>query len=167
MSEKAILTAIEQSWPAQVMHDVTWLFAAFETIHFIGLCLLMGAMLVVDLRLIGLMRQVSLKAVLTLLPIAIGGFILNLVSGLAFFVSNPLSYWPNPAFKLKMVLVLIAGLNALYFEIAEHRPIKAADPHGDTHRATKISAGLSLGLWLLIIFWGRAIPTFEGSTSLF
>jgi len=167
MTEKAILTAIEQSWPGQMMHQITWLFSVLETVHFVGLCLLMGAMLVVDLRLLGLMRQVPLKAALSLLPLAVFGFALNLISGVGFFFSNPLSYWPNPAFKLKMALVLLAGLNALYFELVEHRPILAGDSHADLHRATKVSAALSLALWLLVIFWGRALPTFEGSTSLF
>ena len=167
MTEKAILTAIEQSWPGQMMHQVTWLFGVFETVHFIGLCFLMGAMLVVDLRLLGLMRQVPIRSVLPLLTVAVAGFACNLISGVGFFFSNPLSYWPNPAFKLKMALVVLAGLNALYFWLAERQPILAADRHGDTGLNIKISAGLSLALWLLVIFWGRAIPTFEGSTSLF
>ena len=168
MTEKAVLDAIAASWPGQVMHQVTWLFAVGETIHFIGLSFLMGAMLVVDLRLLGVMKQIPLKSVLALLPIAIFGFALNLISGVAFFFSNPLSYWPNPAFKLKMFLIVLAGLNALYFEVFEHKPIvAAADQHGDTTMHTKVTAALSLALWLLVIFWGRSLPTFEGGTSFF
>ena len=115
MTEAAILTAIGESWLGRTMHELTWLFGVLETVHFIGLCLLMGAMLLVDLRLLGLMRQAPLRSVLRLLPLAIAGFLANLVSGLGFFASSPEAYWSNPALKLKMVLVLLAGLNALYF----------------------------------------------------
>ena len=76
-------------------------------------------------------------------------------------------YWPNPAFKLKMFLILVAGLNALLFTVMEHRRVLVLGEEEDAGTLTKVTAGLSLGLWLAVILLGRLLPTFEGSTSFF
>src|ERR1700722_19547422 len=76
-------------------------------------------------------------------------------------------YWPNPAFKLRLFLILLGGLNALLFTVMEHRHVLVMGDDEDTGTFTKVTAGLSLGLWLCVILLGRLLPTFEGSTSFF
>ena len=167
MTEADILQLFNNSWLGITVREVRWLFGAGETLHFIGLSMLIGAMIVVDLRLLGVWKRIPISAVLPFTKIAIAGFAINVISGLAFFCSNPFNYWSNPAFKLKMFLIVLAGLNVLWFELAERKKVVGLAVGGDTAMDTKINAGLSLTLWILIIIFGRLLPTFEGATSLF
>jgi len=167
MTEIEVLHWIKELPLGLAVRQSRWLFAAGETFHFIGLCLLVGAMLVIDLRLLGFIRRIPIRAALAFLPFAIIGFLINLATGIEFFVSDPLMYWPNPAFKLKMFLILLAGLNALIFTVMEHRRVLVLGDEENTGTFTKVTAGLSLSLWLAVILLGRLLPAFEGSTSFF
>jgi hypothetical protein len=66
-----------------------------------------------------------------------------------------------------MFLILVAGLNALVFTVMEHRHVLVMGDDETTSRFTKVTAVLSLSLWLCVILLGRLLPTFEGSTSFF
>jgi hypothetical protein len=110
-----LVGAIEASAVNNWILSSQWLWPGLEILHFIGLSLLLGSMLVVDLRLAGLLRQIDVHIVHRLLPWATIGFLVNLVSGVLFFLGDPARYSVNIGFQVKMVLVLIAGLNALWF----------------------------------------------------
>jgi len=84
-----------------------------------------------------------------------------------FFAADPMMYWPSPAFKLKMFLILLAGLNALVFTLVEHRHALVLGEDDQASTFMKVSAGLSLSFWLLVLLLGRLLPAFEGSTSFF
>lgn len=160
MTKDQIFQAIYESWLGQTTRDSTWLFSSYESIHFLGLCILMGALLVVDLRLMGFFRRMPIASALNYTHFAVLGFALNLLSGIGFVVSDPFNYLTNPAFGLKMALVFLAGLNVAWFEFVERRRVLALAPDSDTHPGTKLVAGLSLGLWTLIIILGRLLPQF-------
>jgi hypothetical protein len=134
-----------------------WIVTACLFVHFVGLCLLVGAMLVVDLRILGFFRQVSLAQVFRLLPVAIFGFGLNAISGFILFAARPVNYWENPAFQAKLWLLAISGLNALLFTLFEQRVLAAAPDGQATPVLAKTSAAASLLLWFAIIFFGRLI----------
>ena len=91
----------DTSLGAAVRHS-RWMFATGETFHFLGLSLLVGGILIVDLRLLGFLRHISMRSALSFLPFAIIGFVINLLTGILFFTADPMMYWPNPAFRLKM-----------------------------------------------------------------
>ncbi len=167
MTEAQILHAFQHSPIGETMRAVPWLFAALETAHFIGLSILLGAIFIIDVRLLGRLRMIPFRSVVKLIPFAIFGFGLNVVSGAGFFCSNPMMYWPNPAFKLKMFLVALAGLNAVWFAFAEERRVLRLDDHAATDTQMKVTAGLSLFFWFSVILLGRLLPTFEGSNSFF
>jgi hypothetical protein len=167
MTEAEILHAIKETSLGAAVRDSTWLFAAGETLHFIGLSLMFGGLLIVDLRLLGFIRGIPIRAALAFLPFVIVGFLINLATGIEFFVSDPFMYWPNPAFKLKMFLILMAGLNALVFTVMDHSHVLSLRDDESTGTFTKATAGLSLGLWLAVLLLGRLLPAFEGSTSFF
>lgn len=158
-----LLKWMEASWLGVMTRDIQWMFAFFETIHFIGLCILMGALLVVDLRLMGVLRFGSLRSVLSFTHVAIFGFILNLISGLGFLASAPYTYVNNPIFQVKLALIIVAGLNVLWFETVERRKVLALVEGVDTGADTKLVAGLSLVLWTLIIILGRFLPTMSST----
>lgn len=167
MTEADVLHWIKDLPVGAAVRQSRWMFATGETFHFFGLCLMVGGLMIVDLRLMGYIRRVPMRAALAFLPFVILGFLINLLTGIEFFMTDPFMYWPNPAFKLKMFLVLLAGLNALLFTVTEHRRVLVLGDEEDAGTLTKVTAGVSLGLWLAVILLGRLLPTFEGSTSFF
>jgi hypothetical protein len=167
MTEAEVLHWIKDMPLGAAVRQSRWMFAAGETLHFIGLCLLVGGLLIVDLRLLGFIRRIPMRAALAFLPFVIVGFLINLATGIEFFMTDPFMYWPNPAFRLKMFLILLAGLNALLFTVMEHRRVLVLGDDESAGAFTKVTAGLSLSLWLAVILLGRLLPTFEGSTSFF
>ena len=167
MNETEILHWIRDTWLGATVRQSRWIFATGETLHFIGLSLLVGGILIVDLRLLGFIRRIPVRAALAFLPFVLVGFVINLLTGIVFFSADPMMYWPSPAFKLKMFLILMAGLNALGFTVMAQRRVLALGDDEDTGTLAKVSAGLSLSLWLGVLLLGRLLPAFEGSTSFF
>ena len=135
-----------------------WLWPLLEIIHFIGLSLLLGAMLLVDLRLAGFLRQMDIMSTHRLLPWAAIGFGMNIASGFLFFMGDPGRYSINIGFQIKMILVLIAGLNVLVFALKINPVIANWDPHGDTSGFAKTVAWVSLATWTGVLLLGRLIP---------
>jgi len=159
MNETVILAAIRASWIGQTVRDIPWMFSFLEFTHFVGLCVLFGSLLLVDLRLIGVLKIGNLRSVLKFTNWAIIGFAINLLSGIGFFFSNPVNYYQNPLFRAKMVFVLLAGLNVLYFELVERKKIEHLAAGETPATDTRIVAGLSLFLWTVVIILGRFLPT--------
>ena len=145
----------------EAMRTVPWLFPLGQVLHFFGLCFLIGAILIVDLRLLGFLRKLKVEAALALIPVAIWAFVLNVVTGLAFFTSDPGRYWLNPAFKLKMAAVVLAGVNALWFTFVAQRRVLALPQGAPAALGTKITAVLSLTFWFSVILLGRLLPVYQ------
>ena len=138
--------------------DKIWVWPTLETLHFFGLCLLLGGLLVIDLRLVGLFRRLDIVATHKLLPFVFAGFGINLVTGVLFYIGDPGRYSINIAFQLKMLLVLLAGLNALLF-FWKINPVYASwGPHGNTPALAKAVGGASLLFWFGVLIFGRMIP---------
>jgi hypothetical protein len=155
MSFVDIVHWMEQSWLGVAGRDTFWVFPLAEIFHFFGLCLLMGAMLIIDLRLLGFARRVPLTATLTLVPAAGIGFAINLLSGIVFLCAHPENYWPSFAFQMKLLAIFIGGLNALWFKLAEGPRIARA----------KFVAALSITIWITVIVLGRFLPFVSKSSS--
>lgn len=166
MGFASIIEWSSSSWLGQAGRDIFWVFPAAEVVHFIGLCLLMGSLLVIDLRLLGLGRRaVSIDAVMALLPFGLAGLALNLGSGIVFLCSYPENYWPSTAFQLKLVAIGLAGVNALWFKFAEAPRLVGTTDDFAAQARTKIVAALSLGLWTIVIVIGRFLPFVSKSSS--
>jgi hypothetical protein len=166
MSASGLIQWSEASWLGQIARDVFWVFPAAEIVHFIGLCLLIGAMLVIDLRLLGLGRRiVSIDDSLSLIPVAIAGLFLNLGSGVLFLCAHPDNYWPSTAFRLKLLAIALAAGNALWFKFAEAPRVAGASVEFEADRRTKTVAVLSLFVWTAVIVLGRFLPFVSKSTS--
>jgi hypothetical protein len=158
-----ILNWIKETPLGHAMREVPDLFPACETAHFIGLSLLLGVMIVVDLRILGFFKQTSYASVLKLLPLAVLGFVINLASGICFIACNPFLYFTNNAFYLKLLVIALGGLNALWFTFAEHRVIAGLPNDAQAPALAKVMAGASLAMWLLVILLGRLLPTFASA----
>ncbi len=156
---------LNNSWLGVVTREYHYLFTICLVLHFIGLSLLMGAMLIVDLRLLGFPRQLPIAAAMKFLPVAITGFLINLCTGVTMVSFDAVDYWLNPAFRVKMALVLVAGLNALWFTLVEHRQVLSQPSDQRTTIAVRTSAAVSLLVWFAIIYWGRMIVAYQSSSS--
>jgi len=131
------------------------MYATFETIHYIGLAMLVGSIMLVDLRLLGFARSLPLPSMLALLPWVWCGFAINVVTGSLMFIYNATSFGTNEAFWLKMTLMALAGLNALAFTVGVWRTGERWVEAGAAPAAIKVVATLSLGLWLGVMAAGR------------
>ena len=158
-------TWLESTFMNELMVNLFWMFPLMETIHFIGLVLLFGALLVVDGRVLGLCRFMNMKAAMAFIPVAIVAFALNLISGIFFVASQPLVYFGNVVFQWKMALIVVAGINALWFWFGEHKELcQLADGEDAPFRA-KVIALASIVIWVLVIIGGRMIPYGPGGTG--
>jgi hypothetical protein len=141
---------------AALINNTEWAWAAMETIHFVGLSLLFGSVLVVSLRMLGAIKMVSFSAVHKFLPWGMLGFGLNLITGILFFVAVPSNYTKNIAMQWKMGIMMIAGVNILYYSVfGEAWSLKAGD---DATLAGKVVAASTIILWVAVIYFGRMLP---------
>lgn len=138
--------------------ETYWLWPVLEIIHFIGLTLLLGGLIVIDLGMAGHLRGLKPASTHQLLPLVILGFSLNLLTGVLFFYGDPGRYSINIGFQIKMALVMIAGLNALFYHW-KVSPVLQAQPQGSgTPWLARCSAYTSLTMWFGVLLAGRLIP---------
>ena len=155
---------LHQTWfGLAVGGRIPWLGPVFETLHFVGMALLVGCAGVIDLRLLGVGRNLPLAPLRQLLPWGVLGFVINVMTGIGFYAGNPAQYqtW---AFAAKMLFVVLAGVNAMWFYLSPlGREADRIGPGEDAPPAAKLAAAMSLLLWLGVIFWGRMLPAFSNT----
>ena len=156
-----LVTFIEQHSPVATLMRTHWAWPIAESVHFLGLCLLVGAIGSFDLRLLGVARQVPIAAMHRLIPWGIAGFALNVCSGLLFVLTEPDQYIYNPSFHLKLVFLAIAGLNASLFYLTSYRQVFGTAPSLDAPRRAKTIALVSLCAWMTVIVCGRMLTFYR------
>jgi hypothetical protein len=134
----------------------SWVWPTAETLHFIGLCMLFTVVLIVDLRLLGMVKSVPYAAVYQLLPIGMLGFGLNLFTGMLFFMGATQQYVHNTTFYWKIVFVVLGGLNILYFLLEDE--VWAVGPGDDAPLSSKIAAASAIFIWVAVLFCGHMLP---------
>jgi hypothetical protein len=158
MSLEALAAWFESGTVHNWMVEIFWLFPLMETIHFIGLSFMFGSLLVIDGRVLGLAKFINMKAAMNLIPLAIGAFSLNLISGYTFLAADPNAYLFNIGFQWKMGMIAIAGINALWFWFGEHKQLCSLADGQDAPFTAKLIALASLVIWVIVIVLGRMIP---------
>jgi hypothetical protein len=153
-------TIIAHSPVADMMHTA-WAWPIVESVHFLGLCLLIGCIGTFDLRLLGVARRVPIAAVHRLIPWGIAGFVINVSSGLLFVLTEPDQYIYNPSFHLKLLFMTIGGLNAGTFYLTHYRQVFGANASLDAPRRAKLIAAVSLGAWIAVMVAGRLITFYR------
>jgi hypothetical protein len=148
--------AIEMSALGVAMRKSLWLYPTVETVHIVGLALLFGSIAVLDLRLLGLGRAISVKRLAAhVLPWSAVGFVLVVPSGLAMFTAHASDFIGNSTFVLKICLIMAAGVNAAVFHAATFRNADAWDVEGAPPAAARLAGALSLAIWISVIACGR------------
>lgn len=135
------LVALHGSGLAQFARGSTWFYPAMAAFHLLGAATLFGAIALLDLRLMGIARAVALDALEPLaVRMALGGAVLCVASGAPMFAAGAVALAANPAFLLKMLCVMAAGLNAASYRTRRGVPAL----HG----------AISLGCWIVVLVAG-------------
>lgn len=145
---------------ASIMHG-QWEWPIAESLHFIGLSMLMGTVGLFDLRLIGLAKQIPFSALHRLIPWGIGGYVLNVLTGITFLTAEANQYMYNPAFHLKILFMSIAGVNVLMFYTTMFRKVRTLGPGENAPMPARIIGGVSLTCWLAVIMFGRLLTFYR------
>jgi hypothetical protein len=149
------LVWLENTAIANAIRTIPWLYPAFETGHYIGLSLLVGGIMLIDLRVLGMARGLPLKGMIGLLPFVWAGFIVNVLTGSMLFIYGATNFGVNRAFQLKMAFMIVAGLNALAFDLAVRRSGGQWVAADRPPTIVKGFATLSLVFWLCVVTTGR------------
>jgi len=158
---EGLLQAIGQETGIYRFMHTSWGWPTVESLHFLGLSLLIGTIGLWDLRLLGVARGIPMEALHRLVPWGVGGYLLNLFSGFLFVVSAPNQYLYNPAFQVKVGLMAVAGLNILVFYRFAFRPVKTAAANALPPVGARTAAAVSLACWIGVIVCGRLITYFR------
>ena len=150
------LKGTDASW---VVTHYSWVWATSEALHFVGMSLLFGCIGVLDLRMLGLWTRPAVAGVNALVRWGVVGFLINLATGIVFFVGEPMQYIDNPAFRFKMLFLILAGWNVLLFYVTGVADrVESLDEEDEAPFSAKVIAGTSLFLWSGVIFLGRMLP---------
>jgi hypothetical protein len=158
MNTAHVIELLKASALSEAIRSSAWAWPISEMLHFAGLCLLLGVVGLLDLRLMGLMPRLPISALRGLLPYGLLGFALNLVTGAVFFIAAPDQYLHNVAFYYKIAFILVAGANALFFETTQGHRLLSIEAGGRTPAAFRIAGAISIVSWLMVLYWGRMLP---------
>ncbi|HJZ78663.1 MAG TPA: hypothetical protein VKE51_43345 [Vicinamibacterales bacterium] len=149
---------LESTALSRAVVQYPWVWPLCEIIHFVGLTLVIGIAGFFDLRLMGFMKRVPVAAARDLMPFAIAGFLMNLATGTTFFIGKPDQYVNNVAWWAKVFCLVLAGVNAMFFETTIGVRTMTVAAGDETPRAAKIVGAVSLASWLGVLYWGRMLP---------
>ena len=159
MSLLTLCEWLERTRWSIALHESVYAYAIVESIHVWALCLFVGFAAMLDLRLVGAtFRRVPVSELAArLLPWMRVGFAVMVVSGILLFYAIPVRSYHNVFFRLKLVLLVLAGLNVWLFHSGIYRRVATWDFDVRPPRQVRIAGALSLLLWVAIIFSGRMI----------
>ena len=141
------------------VNNHAWVWPACETLHFIGLALLIGSVGMLDFRLLGVEKRLPFAPLNRFVQWAVIGFAINLATGVMFFVGNPQQYVHNVAFGWKLAFMVLAGVNVLvFYATGLFRTVSTLGPGDDAPFGAKVIAATSLILWICVMYMGRMLP---------
>jgi hypothetical protein len=147
-----------QPWSI-ALHESLYGYPIVESVHVWALCLFVGLTIILDLRLTGLtFRTIPVSEVVRrILPWQFLGFVLMVASGLALFYAIPVRSYQNIFFRVKLVLLIVAGFNVWFFNSGVYLRVQSWDREPLPPARARFAGFASLALWFLIIFCGRMI----------
>jgi hypothetical protein len=151
---------LEQTQLGSAIAESRYAFPFIEGVHLIGLSIAVGLLFITDLRLMGLiLKKVPVNELLhQLRPWILGGFLGIFISGGLLFFAEASTVLASPAFAFKVAFIVIAGLNAAYFEFVTAKHPAIPENQSLLPRGVKYAGAASLALWSLVIICGRLIP---------
>ena len=152
-----ILAWLRDTPIGEFVRESIWAFPTLQALHFIGMTLLIGIVGALELRVLGIARAVPLAPLHRFLPLAFLGLGINVITGIFFFCHDPLVYAFNTSFRIKMLLILLARLNALWFRLGVFLDLEKWGPGIEASRIAKVISAISILLWFGVITAGRYI----------
>ena len=159
---ESLAAALDSLNIASLVNAADWLWPVAEMFHFIGMALLIGTVGLLDARVLGFFRGIPISSLERFVPLGVAAFVVNAITGFIFVAGNPIGgsivYLTNHAFLIKLILILIAGINLLaWYVTGIAASAKATAPEGDVVPAARVIAGVSVVMWLGVIIFGRLI----------
>lgn len=149
-----------QSLPwASGVKESSWQFPVIETVHSLGLAVMLWPAALLDMRLLGIVmkkRPVS-EVASQFLPWVWTGFVVMILTGVILFSSEAVKCYDSPFFRTKLVLLMLAGANALLFHTTVFRDVESWDKSPRTPLRAKIAGACSLAVWIGVVAMGRAL----------
>jgi hypothetical protein len=151
---------LEQTRIGSAIAEGRYAFPIIEGIHLIGLCVAVGLLMLVDLRLMGVfLPQVAPRELhRQLLPYVLGGFCVVVVAGVLLLSSEASTVIAAPPWPFKLFFMALGGFNAVYFEFVGARRPDAMPARGPLPAYVRRAGCASFALWVLVIICGRLIP---------
>jgi len=147
---------------SELMVQNRWWWAFLMDMHFIGLTLLLGTIGLLDLRILGFIKELPIAPLNKLVPWGVAGFLINVITGICAIAGMPLYYGYDLAFWLKMLFISLAGMNLLTFYVTNSfRKCQEVGSGQDAPLLAKFIAGTSLFLWFGVIVLGRYIQLYQ------
>jgi hypothetical protein len=141
----------------KMVAETLWGYPLFETLHTLGMAMLVGALGLINLRVLGYKVELPILGTRDLLPLAWIGFTINLISGIALFASDAVYFWSSYTFRIKMLLIALGGVNAFVLGRAAFREAQAGGNGFVATTGIRWIAGSALAFWLGAIIAGRLI----------
>lgn len=154
---RAFFEWLEATQGSTALRESILLYPIVESTHVLTLCLFFGLIALMDLRLLGLALPNVRVTQFTgrVLPLALGGFVLMAISGLLLFYSGPIRAYTNIFFRVKLLLIVLAGLNALAFHTTVFKRVEAWDQEIKPPQRARLAGALSLLFWSGVVICGR------------
>lgn len=156
---KDIIGFLEDSGLADAIRENDLLFPLIKSVHVLAICLVVGSIMAVDLRLLGLAsvkRPVS-DFTRGILPLTWGAFAVAVASGFLMFMSNATKYLGNGFFVAKLLLIAAAGVNMLVFHFLSASNQTRWDNQARLPLSARLAGGISMLLWIAVVACGRWI----------
>jgi Family of unknown function (DUF6644) len=150
---------LENTRMAAAIRTSTWLFPTIETVHVLAITMVVGSVAMFDLRLLGIAsRDRSITEMhREILPWTWASFGCAVIAGFLLFSSDATKYYQNFPFRMKMLTLLLIGVNTAIFEVGPFRSVARWDKEKSTPFGAKLAGGVSLVLWICVVGFGRWI----------
>ena len=152
-----LLKWLQATSPAVFIHKTAWAFTSIELIHVFAIAMVVGTIVIVDLRLLGFGRTKRPFTELSrqVLPYTWAAFVVAVIAGSFLFISQAVAYFGNPVFWIKMFLIVLAGINMLIFELITARGAQKWDLDPTPPLPARLAGGISITCWVLVVTFGR------------
>jgi hypothetical protein len=155
----AFLDWLQDTAASTALRESMYMYPGVESVHVLSLCLFLGMAMILDLRLLGVaVTDTPVSEFGTrILPWIMGGFVVMVASGLVLFFGDPVRFANNVFFQAKMVMLVLAAVNAGIFHNTVWHRLQDWDAARATPKGARLAGGISLVLWVLIVVSGRMI----------
>jgi hypothetical protein len=152
-----LLHWLEGTALALFIHQNKWAFTTIEVVHVFAIAMMVATISIVDLRLLGVawMKRPFTELARQVLPATWVAFVVAAAAGSLIFISQATDHFENTAFRIKMLLIVAAGINMLIFELITARGAPNWDLKPLPPAAARLAGGISIACWAMVIVFGR------------